>query len=256
MSRKDYMKKYNNEYTKTIPGLCKKIYHHQIRNCKQRNHDLPAYTCSELESLLKQEPAYLIYLDWIKSNYNPELIPSVDRLNNSKSYTLDNIEIVTWKVNKERARAAIRKQELYASTLLNGGHRKVSCFDKDGSLVNDFISLAEASRATGYTHQQISRACSTKYTYLEKYFWCYTDDKEEKASLFNNEEAEKQIRASCLSSGMPIVIYDLVAQQDTVVSSKTKAAEFLCSSKKTITKYIQSGLIYKNQYKLSYKDSI
>lgn len=254
MSRQEYIKKYNNYYTKTIKGLCKKIYHHQLRNCKTRGHALPTYTSLDLEDLFKEEKSLLVYKEWVSSGYNSELIPSVDRLDNSKSYTLDNIEIVSWKVNKERAYEAIRNKTLHNPTLLNGGHKEVSCFTKEGVLIATYQSVSEAARVHKCQHQQISRACSTSFTFFLDLFWCYTEDVSIKLPTFTPLNASNQKAASIKSTGYVIECTDLISQTVIVYDSLTSAVQSLKISPRTIKKYGTTASIYNNKYIFKLKE--
>lgn len=256
MSRQEYIKKYNNYYTKTIKGLCKKIYHHQLRNCKTRGHSLPTYTSLDLEDLFKEEKSLLVYKEWVSSGYNPELIPSVDRLNNSKSYTLDNIEIVSWKTNKERAYEAVRNKTLHNPTLLNGGHKEVSCFTKEGIFIATYQSVSEAARVHKCQHQQISRACSTTFTFFLDLFWCYTKDTDLKISTFTPLNASIQKEATIKSNGYTIECIDLTSKIATEYTSLASAAHSLKLSPRTIKKYSTTESIYNNKYIFKLKEQI
>ena len=147
MNRKEYMKMYNEKYTRTIKGLVKKIYAHQIRNTKHRGHELPKYTEEELYNwFITENSKSCIYENWVNSNYDKELIPSIDRLINTETYSIDNIQLVTWKRNKELADEGIRNGSIQNPTLLNNGLRRVVQIDLFGNIINEFISFSEATR--------------------------------------------------------------------------------------------------------------
>jgi len=44
-----------------------------------------------------------LFNNWINSNYNKMLIPSIDRINPIKTYLKDNIQLMTWDENKKKA---------------------------------------------------------------------------------------------------------------------------------------------------------
>jgi len=238
MKRQEYMKKYNNQYTKSLKGLCKKIYFHQIRNCDTRNHPHPTYTSEELETWIRSDSTRLqVYTSWISSGYDPELIPSVDRLDNTKSYAFDNIELVTWKENKERAYQGIKSKTLPNSGLLNDGHRDVDYFSENGVYLGTFISLSEAARILALDHRMISRACYTKHMWYANYFWAYTDERATREPLFTAKLAEKLKSAYTKSKGFTVTLTSDVATHS--FSSLGKAANFLGSAPKTIRKYAE-----------------
>lgn len=92
-----------------------RIYWGQVDSSKERGHPPPDFTMSELSDwLLSQtnwETLWSKYLESYSSkpiyqhrgcltNYDPNLSPSVDRIDSKKPYTLDNIQLVTWKQNQ------------------------------------------------------------------------------------------------------------------------------------------------------------
>lgn len=44
----------------------------------------------------------IIYMDWVRSGFNVMLSPSVDRIDNNKGYTIDNMEWMTLMENMEK----------------------------------------------------------------------------------------------------------------------------------------------------------
>lgn len=51
----------------------------------------------------------LLYTDWVKSCYDRKLTPTVDRVDSSRGYTLDNMEWVTHSENSRRGSISRRK---------------------------------------------------------------------------------------------------------------------------------------------------
>lgn len=179
-SRKEYMKIYNTEYAKSHRGLVKRIYKHQIRNCLSRGHELPTYTEEELYNWYTNNSIHLkLHEQWLASNCDKNLTPSCDRLDNSKSYSLDNIELVTWQENKNRAYQAVKDNTLSNSGLLNNGHTPIVQYDFEGNRINEFISINECSRITGIDHRGISDACRKIRKTYKGYLWCYLQDESE-----------------------------------------------------------------------------
>lgn len=178
--RQKYMKKYNQDYSKSHKGLIKRIYKHQIRNCKERQHPLPNYTEEELLAWYIADNKHLqLHQTWLDSGCDKELTPSIDRLDNNRSYTFDNIEVVTWKENCIRAQQQIRDNTLSNSGLLNNGHTAVVQYNLSGDRIAEFISLAEAQRTTGIDHRGISECCRKARTTFHGYVWRYLADEQE-----------------------------------------------------------------------------
>jgi hypothetical protein len=77
---------------------------------------------------------------YVMSGYLHQLRPSVDRKDDSKPYTLDNIQIMTWAENSQKAADAKK------AGLLNANQRPVSAFTKDGKLHKHYVSIMDAVR--------------------------------------------------------------------------------------------------------------
>lgn len=88
-------------YRVTINGLVATIYDHQKLHSKEREHQPPTYSRKELHVwMIAQSNFEELYSNWIASDCETNLRPSVDRLINSKGYSFDNIQLMTWKENR------------------------------------------------------------------------------------------------------------------------------------------------------------
>lgn len=99
-----------NKYERTRNGKLMRIY----RNMKSRIdgvQHMKAHLYAGKELLSKEEfydwatnsEAYdKLYVQWVENNYDRKLAPSVDRIDSTKGYTLDNMEWVTHSENSKR----------------------------------------------------------------------------------------------------------------------------------------------------------
>lgn len=236
MNRKEYLKVYREIYTKSVKGVIIYIWHHQIRNCKQRNHPLPTYSFQELYDWCLQVSDFMyIYMNWVNSNYDPELKPSINRLDNNKTYSLDNIEVITWKSNKEKAYKDIRNNLLHNPTLLNNGHRPVSQYDFNGNKVNSFISVSDAARSNNIGHQAISECCKEIRKSYKGFLWCYSDN-EHKFTQKLTSEFLADIKTS-RKSKIPLVFVLTHKDGQEKEVSTSQAATILGVSRFLVKKY-------------------
>ena len=171
----------NNLYTRSIKGVIGGMYCTQRAHCKKRNHPAPAYTQQELHDYLITNTTFLkLFSEWEISGYEQSLRPSCDRLDDYKTYTFDNIQIVTYRENIQK----------FYSDMMSGRNTKMCCavnqYDCNHKLLNTFFSIREAERQTGINSSHITSVCMKRtirhsdghmYT-LKKaggFFWEYAD---------------------------------------------------------------------------------
>ena len=147
-------------YKRTFNGLITQIYGSQRNSSKKRNHNLPNYTKKELEHWLIFSTNFKeLYNNWIESNYQTQLIPSCDRINNDLPYSLDNLQLMTWAENKQKSH-----NEMRSGILKHGRNLQkpiVSINIKTKQIIN-YPSACEASRVTGVNRRNIQEVCNNK----------------------------------------------------------------------------------------------
>jgi hypothetical protein len=157
-------------FYKTKKGVSLRMYDEQRRSSKKRNHPQPIYTLSELrEWLFSQNKFHVLYENWVNSNYNTYLKPSIDRSDNCKPYTFDNIQLGTWKDNQLHEGHDIKNGIL----IHNNPIKSVIQLDRNHDIINTFISISEAGRITGIHKSGIARACKKEYSTSGGYYWTY-----------------------------------------------------------------------------------
>jgi len=142
------------EYSRTKKGLVAHIYAAQRSSSRIRLHDLPSYSIQELrEWAYSQKIFHELYDTWKASGYQKDLIPSFDRLDNECSYTLSNLQIVTWAENN-------RLGHKYTAKLQS---KAVVQLDKEtGEIIAKFDGTMDAQRLTGINQSNISNVCNNK----------------------------------------------------------------------------------------------
>ena len=251
--RQEYMKLYNKKYGRSKIGLVAKIYHHMVRNTKTRKHDLPNFSQQELFTWCSENIVFnKIYEMWILSNFDQELIPSLDRKNNEKSYTFDNIQITTWKKNKENAYEAIRKNKLKNTSLLNGGHKKVLQYSLSGIFIDEYISVSEAARQNKIKHQGISNSCTNKRVQSNGFIWCFKEDNDSFLSSIHKRIKEINKNNKCINYEVEQYDIDNNILIQTFPSLKY-ACEYENISFKTMTKWLNGEKTPRKKQYYNYK---
>lgn len=142
-------------YLRTKEGLVRNIYQAEKARTKRRNFEPVTYTFSELlDWFWKQPNAETLYKNWCDSGYKKELRPSIDRINDYKGYSLDNIQLVTCAQNLNR----------YHKDQFNGINtkdcRSIDQWTLDGQFIKTYPSIAIASRELSINKSNIRNVAS------------------------------------------------------------------------------------------------
>lgn len=110
----DYAKK----YSKTKDGLIGVLYNTQKKSSRKRGHRPPEYSKQDFKDwCYSQKVFHELYEEWKQSKFNDRLKPSIDRKCDDIHYCMNNIQIVTWKENNEKALAMYCPNRNYGKEL-------------------------------------------------------------------------------------------------------------------------------------------
>ena len=160
------------EYWQTAIGRMSYIFSTQVSSSKVRGHSLPPYTRNELIMWAERNGLIKLVEAWKDSGYSKNLAPSVDRLDPNKGYAFDNIRLVTWETNNDKA-----YEDRKSCNHVTKQNRQVRQLTLDGNVVAEFKSISAASRATGITRININDVCREK-THCKTaggFIWQYID---------------------------------------------------------------------------------
>jgi len=161
---KECCKKRRTAHDRTKLGVASKIYYTQTANSKARKHTPPSYTKQELiDWLMEQSGFHEAHEYWALNGYKKDFVPSVDRFDDKKSYTMDNIRIVHWKINNDKNRQQIKE---WKSTKFT---KPVIQFDLQGNEVARFHSIASAARSVSGERSLIRGCCQNKASFITGY---------------------------------------------------------------------------------------
>ncbi len=148
---------------KNKKGIVTQIWNDQIKNSKKRNHSPPAYKREWLEDFILNHKLFNnLFNEWVKSKYDTNLKPSIDRKNNDIGYTKKNIRLMTWRENNDKGRISNRKK-VYQYTLEN-------------KLINTFSHAKEAAIQTKTHFSNIGRCCNGFGKTANGFIWKYGED--------------------------------------------------------------------------------
>lgn len=156
--------------TRTKTGFVGKLYNDQRSSCKRRGDELPEYTKAELlDWLMSQELYHELFDIWVESGYKKMLAPSVDRLDDYKTYSLDNIRLTDWFNNKKK------HWEDRKSGRNNKVSKRVNKYGLDNVFICSYHSIREASRECSITYQGISKVCNELRGTAGGYQWRFEE---------------------------------------------------------------------------------
>ena len=140
------------KYRRSKKGLTSKIYSNQMMTSRKRGHNQPEYNSKQLRDWLFQHPNFnKLYSDWKNSGYDKMLVPSIDRLDDCKGYSFNNIQLMTWQENKDKSHLDI------ISGKNNYLNKTVIQYDLNNVFIAEYHSINNARRITKIKH--ISCAC-------------------------------------------------------------------------------------------------
>lgn len=155
-----------NKYDFSEKGVIRVLYKTMKRHQKIRGFSDIPFTKDEFKYWLYNNTSYKDLWDTWKDNGNPtQLKPSVDRLNDYKGYSFDNMRMVVYKENREhqvndRLKGMSKSGEVC--------HRIIK-LTKGGVEVKRYVSYQEVRREEGYcVHYAIKKGQPCKRGFMWK----------------------------------------------------------------------------------------
>lgn len=91
----------------------------QRATLKKREHTLTLEDIKELYPIDGKCPVFGFRLEFNNAGFR-ETSPSIDRIDSSKGYTRDNVQIISWKANRLKAYATLEDLEILVAFLKQG----------------------------------------------------------------------------------------------------------------------------------------
>lgn len=226
---------------KTEKQVISTIYSKQKANSIVRNHIPPTYSLDELTAWIYEKTNFkYLYGEWIKSGRITGLKPSIDRLNNSLPYSLNNIQMTTWFINHKLGAEVKRKPVLK--------------FTLDGIFVKRYDKMMSAGEEhNDPTASMITAATNGKRLSTFGHIWIYEDEYskevlDNKMNLIKARRNDGQPRPVYLLDIKGNIITEFKSVAD--VASKTNLEDHIITRAAIGTHPTKSGLIllYKDLY--------
>lgn len=157
---------HSRNYYKTLAGVISGIYNCQLQSSRTRLHPAPTYSKQELTTWLYSQNVEILFNNWVSSNHNTNLRPSVDRIDSTRPYSFDNIRLVTWKENNSAA-----AEERKTCKHVTKQNKKIEQLTLDGLHVETYLSQAHAARTTGFCRTNINHTCQGHREAAHGFLW-------------------------------------------------------------------------------------
>ena len=133
-------------------------YYNQIKASMKRGHVPPSYTLYELyDWALAQSVFHVLFDEWVDGGKKKKKKPSFDRLDDNVPYRLDNIQLMTWEENEQKAHDDMRVGKLKHGTK---PQKEIEQYTMNFEIVASYVSSREASRVTGIGQGTIASCAS------------------------------------------------------------------------------------------------
>lgn len=159
LSRRADCKECVKRFRRSPHGLAVSIHRQQRAKSEKRGYAQPTYSSQELYAWMTAQANYgALYMDWVISRYDSKLCPSCDRIDDYKSYTLANIQLVTAQENVDNYNKSQK------AGINNKRNIAVDQLDLDGTFIQRFYSVSEAARQVQGIPSNIIGACTQRTT--------------------------------------------------------------------------------------------
>ncbi len=89
------------EYERSVEAWPSLVMRHLKGSSKRRGHPAPEITRAELIEMTKTELFQELFSAWRSSGFDRMMVVGLDRLDNHKHYTMDNVRLCTWRENNQ-----------------------------------------------------------------------------------------------------------------------------------------------------------
>lgn len=119
-----------------------------------------------------REKFFVLFDNYINNNYDSNFKPSIDRIDFTKEYVFENMQLITWKENNEKG--AKERSIIGVSHMTDVTKKAVIMSDGKGNDLKIFESLSDAARYFNTKNSgTICECCKGKRKTYKGYYWRY-----------------------------------------------------------------------------------
>ena len=149
------------KYRKTPKGVLTNMYQHMIVRNKV------FFSLEEFQhTFLSDKKFNRLYKEWWKSNYNKQLKPSLDRIDNKKGYYFGNIHFLTWAENRFKQSATDGKRGRKPRVIQMLGEKVIKIYQSQRHCVKEL----------GISQGNLSTVLNGKRNYVNGYKFIYENE--------------------------------------------------------------------------------
>ncbi|GAG14807.1 unnamed protein product [marine sediment metagenome] len=115
---------------------------------------MPNFTKNEFVLWMHQNNVYPKWLDYIESDYDINKKPSVDRIDDYKGYSFDNMQLITWKENRLKG---VNSEKHHKACHNRQNRKSVKVINWQGEIVKVLDSLTDCAEYLGVHLVSVSR---------------------------------------------------------------------------------------------------
>ncbi len=177
--RNEYSKDYRKQSKDKIEFWFSKMYSAmKTRNRKNFNLELP-FSRNEFKDWINnnyQNELEKLFNIYVENNFDKYKVPSVDRIDDYKSYTFDNMQLLSWKENDIKGSECEKNKKSCSDMSKKYWSKAIEQLDLKGNIVNAYCSVREAERQTGFDASSISKCCRGEAFTSKGYKWRYINE--------------------------------------------------------------------------------
>lgn len=178
-SSKEYKQAYRKESKRNPKTWLTKTYGRMKRDNKNKfGKDLP-FSKNEFAEWVfeKNNTSFeVLFKDYIDSDFDKNLNPSIDRIDDYDSYKFSNMQLITWYQNNKKGRESAKNKQQCSDMAKAYWSKPVNQYDINGNFIQEYYSAREAGRCLNVDSSGISKVCRDGKGIYKGFIWRYKNE--------------------------------------------------------------------------------